>query len=100
MHNEAMEDALRELAAELPGAMQEVWQSYKDSQHPNIADKEIKNIKQRHDAGKAAMTHMLLILKAAKTAGAVDYGDDELAGQIEKAEAEINEIRQQRKNNE
>ena len=66
----------------------------------NKKKKKLKKIRQRHDAGKAAMTHMLLILKAAKTAGAVDYGGDELAGQIEKAEAEINEIRQQRKNNE
>lgn len=100
MQNEAMEEALREFAAELPNAMQEAWQSYKDSQDPYVDDKEIKKIKLRQDVGKAAMAHMLLILKAAKTVDAADYGDDELESQIEKAEAEISEIRQQRKNNE
>jgi hypothetical protein len=48
------------------GAMQQAWQSYKDSQYPDLDEKEIKKIKLRQDAGKAAMAHMLLILKAAK----------------------------------
>ncbi|MCE7887213.1 MAG: hypothetical protein DYH13_06900 [Alphaproteobacteria bacterium PRO2] len=100
MQKETMEEALRGFAAELPGAMREAWQSYKDSQHPDLTEKEIKKMKLRQDAGKAAMAHMMLILKATKTAGAMDGGGDELAGQIEKAEAEINEIRQQQKRDE
>jgi hypothetical protein len=100
MHKETMEEALREFAAELPGAMQQAWQSYKDSQYPDLDEKEIKKIKLRQDAGKAAMAHMLLILKAAKTAIPKDGGGDELAGQIEKAEAEIKEIRGQQKRDE
>lgn len=100
MQKETMEEALRGFASELPNAMREAWQSYKDSQHPDLTEKEIKKIKLRQDAGKAGVAHMLLILKAEKLTGAMDYGGDELTEQIENARREIDAIKEQRRRDE
>lgn len=46
------------------------------------------------------MAHVKSIMKTADVVKDIGSGDDELESQIEKAEAEINEIREQRKSNE
>ena len=100
MQNEAMEEALREFAALLPHAVKEAVSAYEKSQRSSSTEEEIKKIKLQQDVGRAVMAHVKSIMKTADVVKDIGSGYDELESQIEKAEAEINEIREQRKSNE
>ncbi len=90
MTKKIKKDALRQVAEAAAEALGVVLDEYKRIQKSTDNDsKKIKSFKLKQDASRAALAHVMMLLKVCKDADEKGFGDEDLVDLIRAAEKEI-----------